>query len=144
MEMVKSEALVQNDNLYRALVSAPIAILFLMLAKNALASPGLIFMTFLFIVMATYFTLSTLAYAAFSTNDHHAEDTGRTIENRNLLRTVLNSPVALALVYFAYLSITSGAHLFISVLLVLVASYFSLKAIAHAAFYTNDFFAAHE
>ena len=69
----KSEVLIENENLFRGLVCAPIAILFVMLAVNSVMTTGLLLFKLIFVLMALFFTLSTLAYAAYYTNDYHAE-----------------------------------------------------------------------
>jgi len=72
MGKVNSKTVVENENLFRALVCSPIAILFVMLAVNSMMSPGLVAFKVLFVVMALCFALSALAYAAYYTNDCYA------------------------------------------------------------------------
>lgn len=70
--MGKSENFIENENLFRALVCSPIAVLFVMLAVNSMMSPGFVVFKVIYVVMALCFALSALAYAAYYTNDCYA------------------------------------------------------------------------
>ena len=72
MGKVKEEDLVENENLFRALVCSPIAVLFVLLAGNSMMSSGFIVFKVLFVVMALIFSLTAMAYAAYYTNDCYA------------------------------------------------------------------------
>lgn len=73
MGMGNNDTLITNENLYRALVSAPLAIFFAILAFNSVMYFELVIFKAIFILMALYFSLSTLFYAAFYTNECYAE-----------------------------------------------------------------------
>ena len=64
---------VQNDNLFKAIVCAPISALFVLLAFNSVTNAGIVIFQVLFVILALFFVLSTLAYAAHYTNDVFAE-----------------------------------------------------------------------
>jgi len=72
MGKVQSESLIENENLFRALVCSPIAVLFVMLAVNSMMSPGFVVFKVLYVVMALVFSLSALAYASYYTNEYQA------------------------------------------------------------------------
>lgn len=60
----------ENEYLFRAKVCLPVAIFFAMIAVNSFTSSGILLFQVIFVLMALYFSLSTLAYAAFFTNDY--------------------------------------------------------------------------
>ena len=70
----KAESLIKNDHLFKAIVFTPLAIVFWFFAVNSIMSSGHIFFNALYVVLALLFTLSTLAYSAYYTNDCYAED----------------------------------------------------------------------
>jgi integral membrane sensor domain MASE1 len=138
MENVKSEVVIKNENLFRALACAPIAILFVIFAVNSVTSPGILLFKVLFVLLALYFTLTTLAYAAYYTNDHYEGNVDNIFENENLFKTLCSAPIAILFVLFAVISVTSSGSMLFTVILVLLALYFILKTLAYAAYYTND------
>ena len=142
MGNVKSGVLIENENLFRALVCTPIAILFVMLAANSVMSSGIVLFQVIFVVLALYFSLSTLAYAAFYTNDHHMDKVDSIFENKNFFNMLFYTPLAISFVFFAVNSVSSSSHIFFNVLFVLIALYCTLKTLAYAAYYTNDYHAA--
>ena len=138
MEDFEKEGGIDNENLFRALVSAPLAIFFVIIAANSVMSSGIFLFKLIYVCMALYFSLSTLAYAAYYTNDHHGEKADKVFKNKNLFNLIFNAPIALAFIVFAIISISTGASLFFNIIFVLLASISSLYTIAYAAFYTND------
>jgi hypothetical protein len=138
MENMKSEGGIENENLFRALVSAPLAIFFVILAANSVMSSGIFLFKLIYVCMALYFSLSTLAYAAYYTNDHHDEKADKVFKNKNLFNLLFNALIALSFIIFAVISVTSNANLFFNILFSLLAFISSLYTIAYAAFYTND------
>jgi hypothetical protein len=68
------ESFIKNDNLFKALVAAPLAIMFWFFAVNSIMSSGHFVFNVIYLLIALYFSLSTLAYAAFYTNDYHDEN----------------------------------------------------------------------
>jgi len=68
--------MIENDNLFKALVSFLVAILFIVLAVNSFSTGGLVLFKVLFVLIALVYTLFTLAYAAYYTNDHFRAQTG--------------------------------------------------------------------
>ena len=138
MEDFEKEGGIDNENLFRALVSAPLAIFFVIIAANSVMSSGIFLFKLIYVCMALYFSLSTLAYAAYYTNDHHGEKADKVFKNKNLFNLLFNAPIALAFIVFAIISISTGASLFFNIIFVLLAFISSLYTIAYAAFYTND------
>lgn len=132
------ELAIENENLFRFLVSAPIAILLSIFAVNYIGTSGLMIMKVIFVLMALYFTLTALAYFAYYTNDLQEGTAPGLIENENLKKLLLNAPIAIAFIIFAENSITSSSHLVFNIVLVSCALYFTLSALAYGAFYTND------
>ena len=88
--------------------------------------------------MAMYCSLSALAYAAYYTNQLDKKETDSLIKNENLLNALVCAPLAILFCFFASHSITSSEHVVFNMVYVLLASYFSLRMLASAAFYTND------
>ncbi len=138
MDKMKSEVLIENENLFRALVCAPIAVLFALFSTSFVLSPGLILFKVIFVILALYFSLSTLAYAAYYTNDLHEENVDSIFNNKNLLSSLFCAPIAFIFVLFALNTEASSGYLFFKVIFVIMASYFVLKTLAHAAYYTNE------
>jgi len=141
MENVKSEVLIENENLFRALACAPIAILFGIFAVNSVMSPGILIFKVIFVLLALYFSLTTLAYAAYYTNDHYEGKVDNIFKNSNLFKTLCSAPLAILSVFFAVTSVSSSASIVFTIILVSMALYFSLRTLAYAAYYTNDFYA---
>jgi hypothetical protein len=139
MDKVKSDVVIENENLFRALFFAPITMLLMLFAESFLMFSGLLFFKIIYVLMTLGFFLSTLAYAAYYTNELSAGETERLIENQNLFKAIVSAPLAIVFWYFAVASITSSGHIVFNVTYVLLALYFSLSSLAYAAFYTNDY-----
>jgi hypothetical protein len=138
MENMNSGGGIENENLFRALVSAPIAIFFAVIATNAVMSPGIFLFKLIYIGMALYFSLSTLAYAAYYSNDHQGDKAEKALKNKNLFNLLFNAPIALAFIIFAVISVTTNASLFFNITFGFLAFISTLYTLAYAAFYTND------
>lgn len=138
MEKVKTEGGIENENLFRALVTAPIAVFFVIIAVNSVTSSGLFLFKFIFVCMAIYFSLCTLAYAAFYSNDHQTEKADKIFNNKNFFNLVFTAPISLSLIIFTALSFSSNASLFFNIVFGALAFISCLYTIAYAAFYTND------
>jgi len=69
----KADRLIKNSHLFKTLVYAPLAVLFVFFAMNSITSSGHLFFNVLYILIASYFILGTLAYSAYYTNDYYAE-----------------------------------------------------------------------
>lgn len=136
-----NNVLIENENLFRAVTCAPFGVAFSFFAVNAMQSTGPVLLKVIFILMALYFSLSALAYAAYYTNDLFHEEKRHEISNVNLFKTLFYAPIAILFVLVALDSVMSSGHVFFKVSLVLLASYATLKALAHAAYYTNDYHA---
>jgi len=139
MDNVKRDLVVENENLFRALFSAPIAMVLVLFAESFLMSPGLVLFKVIYVLMASYFLLSALAYAAYYTNELYAEEADSLIKNKSLFKAIVCTPLAAVFWFFALNSITSSGHIVFNVIYVLLALYFSLSTLAYAAFYTNDY-----
>jgi len=63
-----------NDYLFRALVCAPIALLFSWLAVSSISASGFGFINTIFLILALCSSLFALGYAAFHTNECYAAD----------------------------------------------------------------------
>lgn len=68
----KTEGLIKNNNLFKTIAFLPLAVLFSLLAYSTITSSGHIVFSVIYVLMALYFVLGTLAYAAFYTNDFYA------------------------------------------------------------------------
>jgi len=136
-----NEVSIQNENLFRALVCAPLAIMFVLLAANSVMNSGLIIFSVLYVLVALYFVLTTLAYAAYYTNDLYSDATTHDAGSKHLSKALLCAPLAILFVWSASSLMMSSQHVVFKVAFVLMALYFSLKALAHAAYYTNDCYA---
>lgn len=141
MEASKHEEIIKNENLFRALVCAPLAILFSLLATNSVMSSGLIIFQVLFILLALYFSYITLSHAALYTNERYEGKTEPQFKNKNLSKTIKFSPFAILFSFIAQYSLMSPDHLFFKIVFLLLAITFVLCALSYAAFYTNDYFA---
>lgn len=73
MGNASSKVLIENENLFRALFSAPFGILFSFLAAELVMSSGLLLFKLLFVAVALYFSLTALAYAAYYTNERYKQ-----------------------------------------------------------------------
>mgnify|MGYP000221096280 CR=1 FL=1 len=138
MANLKSAEGIENENLFRALVSAPLAIFFVIIATNSVTSSGVFLFKLIYVAMAVYFSLSTLAYAAYYTNEHHGGKADKILKNKNLFNLLFTAPISLAFIIFAVLSFTYNASIFFNVVFSFLAFVSSLYTIAYAAFYTND------
>lgn len=136
-----NEVSIQNENLFRALVCAPLAIMFVLLAANSVMNSGLIIFSVLYVLVALYFVLTTLAYAAYYTNDLYSGATTHDAGNKHLSKALFCTPLAILFSWSALNLMMSSQHVVFKVAFVLMALYFSLKALAHAAYYTNDCYA---
>jgi hypothetical protein len=139
MGNVKRDLVVENENLFRALFSAPIAIVLVLFAESFLMSSGIVLFKVIYVLMALYFLLSTLAYTAYYTNEVYAGETESFIKNKSLFKALICTPLAIVFWFFAMNSITSSGHIVFNVTYVLLALYFSLSTLAYAAYYTNDY-----
>jgi len=141
MDQVKSDVVVENENLFRALFCGPIALLLVLFGGDFLMSSGLVLFKVIYVLMALYFSISALAYAAFYTNELYEGKTDSLIKNDNLFKTIVYTPLAILFCFFAVNSITSSGHVVFNVIFILMALYFTLSTLAYAAFYTNDHYA---
>jgi len=139
MDNVKNGLVVENENLFRALFCAPIALVLVLFANSFLMSSGLVLFKVIYTLMALYFLLSTLAYAAYYTNERYADETDSFIKNDNLFKALVCTPLAVVFWYFAVNSMMSSGHIVFNVAYILIALYFSLSTLGYAAFYTNDY-----
>ncbi len=137
MSKVNSEVVFENENLFRVVFCAPAAILFSILAANSVASSGIVIFQIIFVLMALYFSLCTLGYAALYTNEVSEGLVERFIKNENLSTFLNNAPLAIIFVSLCVYSL-SAMHVVFNVIFVSMACYFTLRALASAAFYTND------
>jgi hypothetical protein len=67
------ESFIKNDNLFKAIVFTPLAVLFTFFAFDSIAGSSHIVFNVMYILIAMYFILGALAYAAFYSNDYYAE-----------------------------------------------------------------------
>ena len=141
MEKVKSERIIENENLFRAWVCVPSAILFVLLSINSMATSGILVFQIIFTLMAVYFSLNALSYAAHYTNERFEGKTDPLFENKNLSKAIKFSPLAILFTFFAFNSITTSTSIVFQTMFVLMAFILILSTIAYAAFYTNDYHA---
>lgn len=141
MSNVKSDVIIENENLFRTLVFGPVAILFLLFAGPFLMSSWLVLFKVIYVLMTLYFSLSALAHGAYYTNELYEGKTESLIKNDNLFKALVYTPLAILFCFFAMNSITSSGHVFFNTLYILMALYFSLSVLAYAAYYTNDCYA---
>lgn len=144
MSEIKSNDGIENENLFRALFCAPTAILLVLFAESFLMSSGVALFKVIYVLMALYFTLSTLAYAAYYTNELYEGETEKFIKNDNLFKTIIFAPLSVVFWYFALNSIMSSGHFVFNATYVVLALLCTLFTLAYAAFYTNDCYAADE
>lgn len=138
MSQVKSDAGIENENLFRALFCAPTAILLVLFAESFLMSSGIVLFKVIYVLMALYFTFSTLAYAAYYTNELYEGETEKFIKNDNLFKAIVFAPLAVVFWFFAAHSIMSSGHIVFNAIYVLLALFSTLSMLAYAAYYTND------
>jgi hypothetical protein len=141
MSQVKSNTGIENENLFRAFFCAPTAILLVLFADSFLMSSGIVLFKVIYVLMALYFTLSTLAYAAYYTNELYEGETEHFIKNDHLFKTIIFIPLAIVFWFFAVNSIMSSGHIVFNMIYVLLALYSTLSTLAYAAYYTNDCYA---
>ncbi|WP_394174435.1 hypothetical protein [Thalassotalea litorea] len=133
-----NELLIENENLFRSLVCAPVAVWFVLLAANSVMTSGMIIFQIIFVLLAIYFTLSSLAYASYYTNERYQGDAKPFFNNQNLAKCLIHCLLTLVFATLAYQTVTGDAHLVFKVVSVVLALYFSLSFIAYGAYYTND------
>jgi len=138
MEKVQSESIITNENLFRALVCVPLVILFVLLSINSVATSGIILFQILFILLALYFSLSAISYAAHYTNELYEGKTEPLFKNKNLSKTIRFLPLAILFTYIAVNSITTSVHIVFQTLSIVMSLLLILSTIAYAAYYTND------
>jgi hypothetical protein len=141
MNKIKSDAVIESDNLFRALFCAPTAILLVLFAESFLMSAGIALFKVIYVLMALYFLLSTLAYAAYYTNEIYEGEADSFIKNDHLFKAIIFTPLAIIFWFFAVNSIMSSGHIVFNTIYVLLALYSSLSTLAYAAYYTNDCYA---
>jgi hypothetical protein len=141
MSQVTNDAGIENENLFRALFCAPTAILLVLFANSFLMSPGVVLFKVIYVLMALYFTLSTLAYAAYYTNELYEGKTEKFIKNDNLFKAIIFTPLSVVFWFFAVNSIMSSGHIVFNMMYVVLALYSTLSTLAYAAYYTNDCYA---
>lgn len=141
MEKIKNESIIKNENLFRACVCVPLVILFVLLSIDSVVNSGIILFQILFILMALYFSLSAISYAAHYTNERFEGKAEPQFENINLSKMIKFSPLAVFFTFIAYNSITTSSHFVFQAIAVLMALFCILSTIAYAAYYTNDCYA---
>lgn len=141
MGNVNSELVIENEHLFRALICAPVGVFFAMLAQQWIVTSGAIVMNVIFVLMALFFILATLSYAAFYTNERFQGKAEPLFKNKNLSQFVIFTCLAVLFVPIAVNVLPSAAHMVFKVIFTLLALYSLLSALAYAAFYTNDCFA---
>ena len=144
METVKKDVLIENENLFRALVCAPIALFLLLFAPSFITSPGIVLSKVIFILLALAFFLATLAYAAYYTNEVYLGNEDNFLRNKKLFKAIGYAPLAVAFIFFTIQSMSSASHIVFNLLFILMACYFSLSSLANAAYFTNEYQAAKE
>ncbi|MFD2167059.1 hypothetical protein ACFSJY_12430 [Thalassotalea euphylliae] len=130
-----------NENLFRALICAPVAVFFALMAAEWVMSSGPIVLNVIFVVMALLFSLTTLAYLSHYTNERFEGKADPVCENTNLGKAITNVIFTVLFVSIAVNTVPSSAHIFFKALSVMFALYFSLSLLAYLAFFTNDYFA---
>jgi hypothetical protein len=138
MEKIKNKSIIKNENLFRAWACVPLVILFVWLSIDSVANSGIIIFQILFTLMAIYFSLSAISYAAHYTNELYEGKTEPLFENTNLSKTIKFLPLAVLFTFIAFNTITTSAHFVFQTISVLIALFLILSTIAYAAYYTND------
>ena len=133
--------IIENENVFRALVSVPPAILFILLAANSLMSGGIVLFQVIYILLALYFLLSAIGYAALYSNELVEQKTKPLFKNINLSNAISYLALAAIFITTSIVSITSSAHIIFTSLAVLLALITTLNTLAYAAYYTNDRYA---
>jgi len=141
MGKANSGLVIENENLFRALFCAPIAILFGALTLSLLVSSDIVLFKVIFVLLTLYFSLSALAHAAYYTNERLEGTAEAIIENKNLSKLLYCVPLTLLFVAIAVNSVSFSTHMVFNVVFVLMAIFFTLSTLAYAAFYTNDCYA---
>ena len=141
MNKVGNERVIENENLFRAWICLPVAILFSSLAVDSVMTSGPILLQVIFSVFAVYFSANTLSYAAHYTNQRFDGSTEPLFKNKNLSKAVKISPLAIIFVLFATIAVTSSAHVMFQGIFVFMAAILVLSTLAYSAFYTNDYYA---
>ncbi|SET51337.1 hypothetical protein [Thalassotalea agarivorans] len=138
MGKASSSLVVENENLFRALVCAPVALLFVALAVDSIATSGIVIFQVLFVLIAMYFALYTLAYAAYYTDERLSGKAQRLFKNINLSKALFSAPFALLFTGLTVFAIQQSIHIVFIAILMLIAIYYVLATLAYAAYYTND------
>lgn len=138
MSNVNNDLVVENENLFRFLSCAPITILLVVFAERFFMSFDLVLFKVIYVLLALCFSLFTIAYAAYYTNDVYDGEAEGFIKNDNLFKALVCAPLSVLFWFFSVYSITSSASMFFSTIYVLLALYFTLSTLGYAAFYTND------
>ncbi|GHE78963.1 hypothetical protein [Thalassotalea profundi] len=138
MEKVNNERIVKNENLFRALVCIPPAILFVLLSINSIATSGILIFQVIFILLAAYFSLSALSNAAQYTNERYDGNAEPFFKNQNLSKSIKFLPIAIIFTFVAYDAVITSTHVVFQTVYVILAFALVLTTIAYAAFYTND------
>ncbi|QDP01340.1 hypothetical protein [Thalassotalea sp. PS06] len=138
MGQVNNDVLIENENLFRALVCAPVAVLFVLLAANSVMTSAMLVMQILFIAMAIFFSLSTLAYASYYTNERYEGNAKPLIKNANLSKAILYTGLSALFTVVTYQTFADSTHLLFKAISVVILLYLSLSALAFFAYYTNE------
>ncbi|MGB1199475.1 MAG: hypothetical protein ACPG46_10535 [Thalassotalea sp.] len=141
MEKVKIDRIIKNEYLFRAMVCVPAAILFALLAVNSVATSGIVVFQVIFTLIAAYFSLSALFYAAHYTNERYEGKAAPLFKNNNLSKSIKFFPLAVLFTFTAFNSIATSASVVFQIMCALIAFILLLSTIAYAAFYTNDCYA---
>lgn len=100
---------------------------------------GIVLFLIIYVLVAAYFTLSTLGYAALYANERFAGQAEPVFKNTNLSKAIATLPLTIIFIGTTIVSVTSSAHIIFQALSALIACYFLLSTLAYAAFYTNDY-----
>lgn len=138
MSNVDNDLIIKNENLFRTLAFAPVALLLLIFAGDFLSSSLLFLFKIFYVLMMLYSSISALAYGAFYTNEVYEGKTESLIKNDNLFKALVYTPLAVLFYFFALNSVMSSSHIVFNTIYILMTLYFTLSAIAYAAYYTND------
>ncbi|TKB44916.1 hypothetical protein [Thalassotalea mangrovi] len=138
MTKAENELLIENENLFRSLVCAPVAVLFVLLAANAIMTSSIVIFQVIFVLLAIYFTLSTLAYASFYTNERYQGEAKPFFKNRHLSKALTCFLLTIVFGSVAINTVTSSAHIVFKGVSIVLALYFTLSTLAFAAYFTND------
>jgi hypothetical protein len=141
MGHVTSDVIIENENLFRTMIFAPVAILLVLFAESFLMSSGIVLFKVIYVLMTSYALLSALAYGAYYTNELYEGKVESFIKNDNLFKAIVFTPLAVVFWFFSVNSIMSSGHIVFNFIYVLLALYCTLSTLAYAAYYTNDCYA---